>query len=149
MRTVLLVALLLVSAVPFVAQNSSSTNQRAVEQVLENQLQAWNRGDLEGFMSGYWNSSQLTFFSAGEVASGWQQTINRYRKRYQSEGHEMGKLSFSDSHVELLGTDNAFVRGAWKVTMSDGKTLHGLFTLIFQKFSDGWKIIHDHTSAAE
>jgi len=51
--------------------------------------------------------------------------------------------------IERLGVDAAFVRGAWELTMSDGKTPHGLFTLVFRKFSDGWKIVHDHTSAAE
>ena len=61
----------------------------------------------------------------------------------------MGKLEFSDLRIEPLGSDAAFVRGAWHLTMPDGNMPHGLFTLIFKKFSDGWKIVHDHTSAAE
>jgi ketosteroid isomerase-like protein len=75
--------------------------------------------------------------------------MERYLANYSSPGHEMGKLEFSGLRVEVLGQEAAFVRGAWKVTMSDGKTPHGLFTLVFRKFPDGWKIIHDHTSAAE
>jgi ketosteroid isomerase-like protein len=117
--------------------------------VLHKQQQAWNRHDLEGFMAGYWNSQQLTFFSQGKEQDGWQATIDRYLARYASPGHEMGKLDFSGLRVEVLGQEAAFVRGAWKLTMPDGKTPHGLFTLIFRKFPDGWKIIHDHTSAAE
>ncbi len=121
----------------------------AVRQVLEQQQAAWNAHKLESFLDGYWNSPELTFFSGGKVASGWQATLERYRRTYQGEGHEMGKLEFSDLNIQPLGTDAAFVRGAWHLTMSDGKTPHGLFTLVFRKLPEGWKIVHDHTSAAE
>jgi len=121
----------------------------AVEQVLHTQQEAWNRHDLDGFMRGYWNSPDLTFFSGAQESHGWQAAMDRYRAKYTSAGHEMGKLDFSDLRIETLGADAAFVRGAWHLTMSDGKTPHGIFTLVFRKFSDGWKIVHDHTSAAE
>ncbi len=121
----------------------------AVEQVLHMQQAAWNRHDLEGFMAGYWNSPELTFFSSAKEHRGWQATIDRYRSAYASPGHEMGTLEFSGLRVEILGADAALVRGSWQLTMSDGKTPHGLFTLVFRKFPEGWKIIHDHTSAAE
>ena len=100
-------------------------------------------------MAGYWNSPDLTFFSGSHLASGWQAALERYRKNYQEEGREMGRLELSDLRIEPLGPDSAFVRGAWHLTMSDGKTPHGLFTLVFRRFPDGWKIIHDHTSAAD
>ncbi len=119
----------------------------SVENVLHQQVEAWNRHDLDAFMSGYWNSPDLTFFSGAKEVSGWQPTLERYRKTYQGEGREMGKLEFSELNVQALGNDAAFVRGAWHLTMPDGKTPHGLFTLVFRKFSDGWKIVHDHTSA--
>jgi ketosteroid isomerase-like protein len=118
----------------------------AVEQELLRQVEAWNRHDLRGFMAGYWNSPQLTFFSDGTKISGWQSAFARYEKRYQAEGREMGNLRFSDLAVETLGPDSAFVRGAWQLTTGDGKNPYGLFTLIFRKFPEGWKIIHDHTS---
>jgi ketosteroid isomerase-like protein len=121
----------------------------AVEHVLRTQQEAWNRHDLEGFMTGYWNSPELTFFSGATERDGWQATMDRYRATYASPGHEMGKLEFSGLRVEMLGADAAFVRGAWLLTKSDGKTPHGLFTLVFRKFPEGWKIVHDHTSAAE
>jgi len=142
-------SLILLCAFSTPAQNFRSTTEPAVRQVLERQQEAWNHHDLESFMSGYWNSPELTFFSGAKISSGWQATIERYRKTYQSEGREMGKLEFSGLNVEVLAADAALVRGAWHLTMSDGKTPHGLFTLIFRKFPDGWKIIHDHTSAAE
>lgn len=121
----------------------------AVTQVLGSQMKAWNNHDLDAFMAGYWKSPDLTFFSGANERRGWQATMDRYKATYQSPGHEMGKLEFANMQVEALGGDAAFVRGEWHLTMSDGKTPHGLFTLIFRKFSDGWKIIHDHTSAAE
>ncbi|MGA8763622.1 MAG: nuclear transport factor 2 family protein [Candidatus Sulfotelmatobacter sp.] len=127
----------------------NEAEKSAVERVLRTQQEAWNRHDLEGFMGGYWNSPDLTFFSGAKEHQGWQATIDRYRAAYASPGHEMGKLEFSELRIEMLGADVAFVRGTWQLTMSDGKTPHGLFTLVFRKFSEGWKIVHDHTSAAE
>jgi ketosteroid isomerase-like protein len=121
----------------------------AIEHVLRTQQEAWNRRDLESFMTGYWNSTQLTFFSGAKEHDGWQATMDRYRATYASPGHEMGKLEFSGLRIEMLGSDAAFVRGSWLLTMPDGKTPHGLFTLVFRKFPEGWKIVHDHTSVAE
>jgi ketosteroid isomerase-like protein len=132
-----------------IAQTSNRDVKSAVEQVLLRQQEAWNHHDLDGFMSGYWNSPELTFFSGAQKTAGWQSTLERYRKNYQSEGQEMGKLEFSDLNIQELAPDGAFVRGAWHLTRADGKTPHGLFTLIFRRFPDGWKIVHDHTSAAD
>ena len=147
MRAFLFAALALI---PLLAETPQPADPvTAVRRILEDQQQAWNRHDLEGFMSGYWNSPDLTFFSGAQQTAGWQGALDRYRKNYKQAGKEMGRLEFSDLKIESLGNDSAFVRGAWRVTMSDGKTPHGLFTLIFRKFPDGWKIVHDHTSAAE
>ena len=142
-RILLTLALLSVTAI------CAAQDSQPVRIVLQNQQEAWNRHDLDGFMAGYWNSPELTFFSGAQVLSGWQATLDRYRKKYQSEGREMGKLEFSDLNIQMLAADAAFVRGAWHLTMSDGKTPHGLFTLVFRRFPEGWKIVHDHTSAAE
>lgn len=142
-------ALLLFTAMHSIGQNSKDDNHAALEQLLHQQQDAWNRHDLDAFMAGYWNSPDLTFFSDANLTSGWQSTIERYRKTYQGEGHEMGKLEFSDLNIQSLGPESAFVRGAWHLTVPDGTTPHGLFTLIFRKFPEGWRIVHDHTSAAD
>jgi beta-aspartyl-peptidase (threonine type) len=148
MRTITVVlSLLLISALSSSAQDSNPQVTTAVQQVLRQQQDAWNRHDLEGFMGGYWNSPDLTFFSGAKMTSGWQPTLDHYRKSYQSEGREMGTLEFSELNVQALAQDAAFVRGAWKLTTSDRNTPHGLFTLIFRRFPEGWKIVHDHTSA--
>jgi uncharacterized protein (TIGR02246 family) len=130
-------------------KNDGVEGVKAVEQVLHTQQDAWNHHDLDAFMAGYWNSADLTFFSGAKQTSGWQATLDRYKATYASPGNEMGTLEFSALRIEMLGPEAAFVRGAWHLTMSDGKTPHGLFTLVFRKFPEGWKIIHDHTSVAE
>ncbi len=142
MKIVILLTLL--AATLSAAQNPDSS--AAIRSVIERQQEAWNHHDLEAFMSGYWNSPELTFFSGAHESKGWQAAMDRYKKNYQGPGHEMGKLDFANLGIEMLAPDAAFVRGEFHLTMSDGKTPHGLFTLIFKKFPDGWKIIHDHSS---
>ena len=123
--------------------------EEGIKHLLVSQVEAWNHGNLEGFMQGYWHSPDLTFFSGATVTKGWEPTLQRYRQRYQSEGKEMGKLEFQDLDIDLLSRRSAVVTGKWQLTMSDGKKPHGLFTLTFKRMQNGWKIVHDHTSAAE
>jgi ketosteroid isomerase-like protein len=131
------------------AQTDPSTAERAVREVLDRQVIDWNRGDLDGFLAGYWNSPKVVFQSGGQRSDGWEAMRDRYRRRYQAEGKAMGRLTFSAVEVEELGPEAMFVRGRWRLTMPDGTKPGGLFTLIFRKFPDGWKIVHDHTSAEE
>lgn len=121
----------------------------AARSVLDAQVEAWNRGDLEGFMAGYWRSSDLVFCSGATVTKGWDETLARYRKRYQSEGREMGHLCFKGLEMIPLGDDAALARGAWRLVMADGKEPHGLFTLLLRRVDGAWRIVHDHTSTGE
>jgi len=124
--------------------------EEGIKHLLVSQVEAWNHGKLEEFMKGYWQSPELTFFSGATVTKGWEPTLARYRQRYQSEGKEMGKLEFQDLNIDLLSRRSAVVTGRWQLTMSDGKQPHGLFTLILKRIPpEGWRIVHDHTSAAE
>jgi ketosteroid isomerase-like protein len=118
---------------------------KEIRAVLNSQVQAWNRKDMDGFMQGYWHSPDLTFFSGGIEVSGWESTIERYREHYLTNGNEMGTLEFANMKIELLGPSAAFVRGRFRLKKSNVET-EGLFTLTFKKFPSGWKIIHDHTS---
>ena len=152
MRTLLLTLLLLLVLYATAAETpkeASGKSEAAIEHVLRTQQDAWNRHDLDAFMAGYWNSPNLTFFSGAKQTTGWQATLDRYHATYESPGHEMGTLEFTALRIEMLGPDAAFARGAWHLTMPDGKTPHGLFTLVLCKFPEGWKIVHDHTSAAD
>ena len=123
-----------------------AAEKKAAGQVLEAQIAAWNKGDLEGFMTTYWNSPELSFFSGKDKTTGWQATLARYRKRYQAEGREMGHLTFSELDIDMLGSDSAFVRGRWQLETKE-ESFSGLFTLILKKLPEGWRIVHDHTSA--
>jgi len=138
-----------IASVLYADVDDAGKNQaKGVREVLDSQVAAWNKGDLKDFMAGYWKSEKLTFFSGDKIEHGWQATYDRYQKRYQAEGREMGKLSFSELDIEMLGADTAWVRGRWKLVTSKDSP-GGLFTLIFKKFPDGWRIVHDHTSAGQ
>jgi beta-aspartyl-peptidase (threonine type) len=118
--------------------------EEAIRRVLADQQEAWNRGDLEGFMAGYWKSPELSFSSGRDRQLGWQQTFDRYKKRYQDKGREMGKLTFSDVEVRLLRPDLALVQGVWK--LDKAQPADGRYTLLVQRLPEGWRITLDHTS---
>lgn len=145
----LALAFVVVLALPGASSGSPSEVAAAARAVLDAQVEAWNRGDLEGFMAGYWRSPELVFCSGATVTKGWDATLARYRKRYRSEGREMGRLRFDGIEVIPLGADAALARGAWHLTMGDGKEPHGLFTLLLRRLDGAWVIVHDHTSAGE
>jgi hypothetical protein len=126
----------------------SKRDETAILGVLTAQVGAWNRGDLDGFMDGYWRDDKLTFTAGDEVERGWDKTRDRYIKRYKSEGKKMGRLSFSDHEIEGLTPEQALVRGRYLLNRND-ELQTGRFTLTFRKFPEGWKITSDHTSAAE
>jgi beta-aspartyl-peptidase (threonine type) len=131
------------------AQAEPADATAAVRSVLDRQAADWNKGDLDGFLAGYWNSPRVVFQSGGQRHIGFEAMRARYRQRYQSEGKAMGRLVFSGIEIEALGPDAAMARGDWRLTMPDGATPGGLFTVILRKFPDGWKIVHDHTSAED
>ncbi len=133
----------LLGASPAPAQPPSSVT--AIRTLLANQVAAWNRGDLEGFMEGYWRSPELTFVSGTTVTKGWEATLARYRQRYQSEGRAMGRLDFEDLVIEMVGPRAALVRGAWRVVLPE-QAASGRFTLLVRRFPSGWRIVYDHTS---
>ena len=139
-------ALLAVVSLSIVASAEGPATARSV---LDAQVAAWNRGDLEGFMATYWRSPDLVFCSGGTVTKGWDATLARYRQRYQSEGREMGQLRFDGIEVIPLGEDAALARGAWRLRLTDGQEPHGLFTLLLRRLEGAWRIVHDHTSSGE
>jgi beta-aspartyl-peptidase (threonine type) len=128
--------------------NPDILGERDVRKLLDDQVDAWNKGDLEGFMKGYWKSQDLSFYSGRNIEKGWDATYERYKKRYQSEGKEMGTLTFTDLLIEKIADDAFLVRGRWKLKLSDA-TPDGLYTLIVKKQREGWRIVHDHTSLGE
>jgi len=118
----------------------------AVRAILEAQKDAWNRGDIEGFMDGYERSPNIVFLSGDNVSRGWQTVHDRYQKNYSSR-EKMGTLEFSDIEVNVVSTDTAVMIGRWHLARANDEP-HGRFTLIFRKTKQGWRIVHDHTSSA-
>ncbi len=116
----------------------------AIRMVMDEQAGAWNRGDLEGFMFGYWKSDKLIFVSGDHVTRGWQPTLDNYKKTYGAKG-QMGVLTFSDLEITILSKDAATVLGSWSLARKKDNP-HGKFTLTFRKFKQGWRIVMDHTS---
>ena len=126
------------------AQSKDEKAKLEIRKVMDEQTIAWNRGDIDGFMKGYWNSPEMTFVSGDNVTKGWQQTTDRYKKSYNTR-EKMGVLTFSDIEITMLSKDSAVVLGRWKVA-HEPKDSQGRFTLTFRKFKEGWRIILDHTS---
>ncbi len=125
-------------------QTKDDKAKNEIKKVMDAQVIAWNNGDIDGFMKGYWNSPELTFVSGTNVTKGWQPTLERYKKGYDSKV-KMGTLTFSNLEITLLGKDSAVVLGKWALQREKDNP-NGLFTLTFRKFKEGWRIILDHTS---
>jgi ketosteroid isomerase-like protein len=144
-------ALVVAAAIALASMASAGGDQESVDAevraVLDAQVAAWNRGDLEGFMAGYWRSPELVFLSGGTVTKGWDETLARYRRRYRSDGREMGRLRFDGLEIVALGSDATLARGSWRLQMRNGEEPHGLFTLVLRRIDGAWRIVHDHTSS--
>ncbi len=123
----------------------SSRAEEALVQLLKLQAEEWNRGDLEAFMQGYWRSPALTFAGARGIERGWDGVLARYKRVYPDRT-AMGHLTFSGLEITPLGEDAALVLGRWQI-QRDRDQPSGVFSLVLRRFPDGWRIIHDHTSA--
>lgn len=117
----------------------------ALAGILDAQAEAWNQGDIEGFMRPYWRSEELTFSAGGTTHRGFERTLARYRMRYPTP-ERMGRLSFSELEVRRLGGDAALVLGRWRLER-DPDPIGGNFSLVFERRRGRWVIVHDHTSA--
>lgn len=149
----LMLASLLIAGRPTNAQThakSSSRQQRAmvaaIRAVIGAQREAWNRGDVAGYMDGYARSKDTVFVSGDSVTRGWQTVLDRYQKNYDSR-EKMGTLTFSDLEIKPINNDTAIVIGRWHLQRAKDEP-HGRFTLIFRRTKEGWRIVHDHTSSA-
>ncbi len=136
---------------PAQASDGRAADRQAIGAVLRAQQSAGNRPDFDAFLEGYWHSPELTFSGSSGVARGWDGVLARYKKNYPDSA-AMGQLDFSELEFRFLGPDAALVLGRWHlkrwedyVTAETG----GVFSLVWQRFPEGWKIIHDHTSAVE
>ncbi len=126
--------------------NRDAKTRAAVRAVLDAQVAAWNRGDIEGFMDGYARGDETTFVSGDTVTRGWQTVLERYRRGYTSR-ERMGTLTFSELTINVINRDTAIALGRWQL-QRETDAPRGRFTLIFRRRANQWRIVHDHTSSA-
>jgi ketosteroid isomerase-like protein len=149
LATLLILCVFFITACAPKGSPSNEQTQEEILAVLNQQVAEWNRADIPAFMETYVKGDALRFSSGGNVRRGWQETFERYQKAYPSP-EAMGHLTFVDFEVMPLSEEWAQVHGRYILKRSgDYSDATGLFTLLLQNTKDGWKILHDHTSAAE
>jgi ketosteroid isomerase-like protein len=134
--------LLMILAASVSAQSKTDKAKAEIRAVLDAQVVAWNAGDIDGFMRGYWNSPQTTF-SGKNLTRGWQPVLDNYKKNYDTP-EKRGVLAFNNLEINILSKDSAYVVGEWAIKSATNPS--GRFTLVFRKMKDGWRIVHDQTS---
>ncbi len=117
--------------------------ENEITDILEQQKVSWNEENIEGFMEYYWNSEKFTFQSGNKRIHGWDALLSRYKESYS--GEKWRKLDFTDIEIKVLSNDIAYVLGRWKLLSKDSSE-EGLFTVIFLRMPEGWRIVHDHSS---
>ena len=141
--TIVVVMAVLLPLVAMAAARVTAKDLAAIRAVLDDQVAAWNRGDIDAYMSGYARSDD-TMFVGTDVTRGWTKVRDRYKAKYDSRT-KMGTLTFSDLALRPLGENDVVVTGAWLLTR-DADAPHGRFTLIFHRRAEGWRIVYDHSS---
>ena len=126
------------------SSGAQDRNERALRNILERQSTAWNRGDLDVFMEGYWENDSLMFIGKSGVTYGWKNTLDNYRRGYPDTA-SMGKLQFTLLHVNRLSPKYYQVTGRWFLKRSIGD-VGGHFTLLFRRVRGEWVIVSDHSS---
>lgn len=147
-RVFILLSLLVGLAVQLLSAAGVGDQRPAAEikRVLKAQAQAWNRGDIDGYMQGYARAESIQFVSGDSLTRGWETVRDRYKAKYDSR-EKMGTLAFADVKVTEIAPDSAMAVGRWRLRRNNDQP-HGRFTLLFRKLPEGWRIVHDHTSSA-
>ena len=135
------------SAPAGVTAGMEANQAAAITAMLEAQDEAWNRGDIAAFMDGYWKSPDLRFASGGNIARGWDATLQRYETRYDTPA-KMGTLVTSDYEIDILSPDAAIAHGRWMLEV-EGDNPSGLYTLVLRKIEGDWVIVSDTTTSAD
>ena len=141
MRTFFLLAL--IAFIPLLSFSQDKDSQ-AIRKILATQTNAWNNGEIDEFMHGYWDNDSLKFIGKSGVTYGYKQTLANYKKNYNDTA-KMGKLSFGILEVKRLSPEYYFVVGKWFLKRSIGD-IGGTYTLLFRKINGRWVIVVDHTS---
>ncbi|NRD71726.1 DUF4440 domain-containing protein [Shewanella sp. VB17] len=134
----------IITALMLITFSVSAIPSDDITQVLMDQQDAWNSGDLDGYMQGYWNSEKMGFVSGDKLRYGWKETLAAYKKNYPDKA-SLGTLQFTIKEIRMLSNDAGMVIGRWQLTRTKDQP-SGIFTLLVEKFDGRWVITHDHTS---
>lgn len=145
----LLAVLLVISSLAANSKNKEAGATSGVTELLSMQSDAWNKGDIDKFLTGYVNSTEISFVSAESEVWGYEALRDRYVKKYGDNKTTMGELSFGDLKIQNLGADNALCIGHWHLKRDGKDPLNGIFSLVVVRTKSGWKILHDHTSVTK
>jgi len=140
------IAALVITTQTMAQPKEKTSTEAAIRAVLDSQVAAWNRGDVETYMDGYDRSPHTEFVGGDSITRGWQEVLDRYQKKYDTR-EKMGVLTFSELEIQVLSADAALVLGRWHLQRANDQP-HGVFTLLFRKTKTGWRIVHDHSSSA-
>ena len=129
----------------FTTQNSADSDKERILEILNEQEEAWNNGDIESFMKAYWKSEELKFYSSNGLTTGWEETKENYYKRYPSK-EDMGQLTFGVTGLDKVNEDSYFLMGTYSLLRKNDNPT-GIFTLIWSRINGQWKIVADMTCA--
>jgi ketosteroid isomerase-like protein len=141
MKRIFFIGSFIISSSILFAQSAEET---AIQKLMSEQVAAWNKGNIDDFMKGYWNNDSLAFVGQTGITYGYENTLNNYKKKYDSPA-KMGKLFFSDLKFLRLSDEYYFITGKWFLKRTAGD-VGGYYTLLFHKINGQWFIINDHTS---
>ncbi len=136
--------IVVISSFIYTSTFAQSADETSIREILSNQVEAWNKGDIDDFMQGYWKSDSLLFIGKSGVTNGWQKTLDNYKKNYPDTA-AMGILNFNLLQLKPLSAEYYFVIGKWHLQRTAGD-LGGHFTLLFKKINGAWFIVTDHSS---
>lgn len=142
MKKIIIISVLVIVCKFSYAQTADST---AIHNIMNEQIKAWNNGNIDDFMKTYWKNDSLVFVGTEAPTYSWQTTLEHYKQSYPDTA-TMGKLSFNLIQIRSLSTEYYFVIGGWHLKRNKEKDLGGYFTLLFRKINGEWKIVVDHTS---
>jgi uncharacterized protein (TIGR02246 family) len=132
-------------AVRAIPARGGESDEAAIRKVFDDQTAAWNRGDTDAFMAGYWKSPDTEFVGASGILRGWDAVLARYHRVYP-DAKAMGHLSFSNLEIKVLSADAAYATGEYHLQREKDR-LSGVYTVIVRKLPEGWRVVHDHTTA--
>lgn len=141
----------LFSTAPAVSQKedplfTASRQQLDVVKIVLAQQAAWNKGDLDGYLSHYKESPDTQAVLANLVR-GVENIRAAYRQNFPNKD-SMGSIEDTDIDVKTLGDNYALATGRYHLNRpkKSGGPVEGTFMELFEKTQGGWQIIFSQST---